>query len=57
MSGVSTIIGQSTDTPMPSLFSSRDKPSASATTPNLATEYGPRKALPTMPANDDVNMM
>ena len=57
MIGVSRIIGQSTETPMPSPFSSRDKLSASATTPNLATQYGPSPALPTMPANDDVNMM
>ena len=38
MIGVSRIIGQSTETPMPSPFSSRDKLSASATTPNLATQ-------------------
>ena len=45
MIGVSRIIGQSTETPMPSPFNSRDKLSASATTPNLATQYGPRSGV------------
>ena len=54
---VPTRIGHSTDTPIWCSRSSRHSTSASATTPYLATQYGPRPLFGTRPANDAVNRM
>ena len=52
---VDTRIGHSTLTPMLFGRSSRWSTSARATTPYLATQYGPRPTLGTRPANEAVN--
>ncbi len=54
---VPTRIGHSTDTPIWCWRSSRHSTSARATTPYLATQYGPSPLLGTSPANDAVNRM